>query len=308
MNASGAGTTASVTVAVTLPGSPACKLNASPVVVSAGGSVTLIATCAPAATSYAWTNGIIDAASSNGKVTPSKTTVYSVVGSNASGSGAEASAAVYVCDTPPPGNYAGLTLSGTTDNDSLSGGITSDTIDGGPGFDTVIYQCNKDSFTITKTAAGWVISSAAEGIDSLVNVERIKFGDRTLALDITGNAGQAYRIYQAAFNRVPDNGGLKFWISSMDAGATLRDVATGFVGSPEFQSVYGSNPTNEQFVVKLYNNVLHRDPDAGGKAYWLDLMDRGLLGKVDVLMQFSESPENQAGVLNAIINGIDLLN
>jgi hypothetical protein len=70
----------------------------------------------------------------------------------------------------------------------------------------------------------------------------------------------------------------------------------------------GGNPTNEQFVIKLYNNVLHRDPDAGGKAYWLDLMDRGLLDKVGVLMQLSESPENQAGVLNAIMNGIDLLN
>jgi Ca2+-binding RTX toxin-like protein len=201
-----------------------------------------------------------------------------------------------------------LTLSGTSGSDVLGGGIGNDTIDGGPGFDMVIYQCNRNNFVVSKTTSGWIVGSTAEGFDTMANVERIHFGDRTLALDISGNAGQAYRIYQAAFNRVPDNGGLKFWIASMDGGATLRDVATGFVGSPEFQSVYGSNPTNEQFVVKLYNNVLHRDPDAGGKAYWLDLMNRGLLGKVDVLMQFSESPENQAGVLNAIINGIDLLN
>jgi hypothetical protein len=315
--------TGSITVVSNAPGSPhtvnltgvigtltppVCTLNAAPVVVSVGNSATLTATCTPTATSYTWTNSGFASTAGNGTVSPTRPTLYTVTGSNAAGGGNPASAAVYVCNTPPTENYTGLTLTGTGANEQLRSGIAADTIDGGPGFDSVIYQCNKDSFTMTRTASGWTVSSAAEGIDTLSNVERIQFGDRTLALDISGIAGQAYRIYQAAFNRVPDNGGLKFWIASMDGGATLRDVAIGFVGSPEFQSVYGSNPTNEQFVIKLYNNVLHRDPDAGGKAYWLDLMDRGLLDKVGVLMQFSESPENQAGVLNAIINGIDLLN
>jgi hypothetical protein len=288
---------------------PVCTLAASPVVISAGGSSALTASCTPAATSYTWTNSGFSSTQTSGVVSPTSPAQYTVVGSNAAGSSAPASAGVYVCNTSPSQNYAGLTLSGTGGRDVLAGGIGSDTIDGGPGFDTVIYQCNRNSFTVTKTTAGWIVSSAAEGfLDTLTNVERITFGDRTLALDISGNAGQAYRIYQAAFNRVPDNGGLKFWIGSMDGGSSLRDVAAGFVGSPEFVGLYGSNPTHEQFVIKLYNNVLHRDPDAGGMAYWLDLMDRGLLDKVGVLMQFSESPENQAGVLNAIINGIDLLN
>ena len=287
---------------------PQCALAVAPPVVAAGSKISLTASCFPAATSYVWFNNEFATADRFATDSPTETKLYSIVGVNAAGTSAPASAAVYVCNTPPAENYGSLTLSGNSTNEQFRSGIGSDTIDGGPGFDTVIYQCNRDAFTVTKTTNGWTVSSKAEGIDTLTNVERITFGDRTLALDISGNAGQAYRIYQAAFNRVPDNGGLKFWIGSMDGGASLKDVATGFVGSPEFQTVYGSNPTNEQFVVKLYNNVLHRDPDAGGKAYWLDLMDRGLLDKVGVLMQFSESPENQAGVLNAIINGIDLLN
>jgi hypothetical protein len=299
---------------------PACTLSATPVVVSAGSSSTLTATCSPAATSYSWTGGnvMLDTSTSTEScegvttatctVTPRKPTPYTVTGINAAGTGNSASAAVYVCNTPPSADYPPLPVIGTLANDQLRSGIEADTIDGGPGFDTVIYQCNKSSFTITKTTAGWIVSSQAEGIDTLTNVERIQFGDRTLALDISGNAGQAYRLYQAAFNRVPDNGGLKYWISTMDGGATLLQVAAGFMESAEYKALYGANPTNEDFVTKLYTNILHRAPDAGGYAYWVNALNTMLITQAQALVFLSESTENQAGVINAIINGIDLLN
>ena len=287
---------------------PACTLTASPAVVAAGATSTLKASCNPAATSYAWSNSVFAPTADGGTVLPSAPTMYTVVGSNAAGGGAPASTAVYVCNTPPSQTYRGLTLTGSAGREQFASGISNDTIDGAAGVDTVIYQCNRSSFTLTKTATGWTVSSAAEGLDNLTNVERIKFGDETLALDITGNAGQAYRIYQAAFNRVPDNGGLKFWISAMDGGASLQDVAAGFMGSAEFKALYGANPTNEEFVNKLYANILHRAPDPGGYAYWVEALNSKLITQVQALVFLSESTENQAGVLNAIINGIDLLN
>jgi hypothetical protein len=287
---------------------PACTLAASPAVVAAGGTSTLKATCNPPATSFAWGNSTFASTADSGTVSPTKPTLYTVVGSNVAGSGAAASTAVYVCNTAPTANYPGITFSGTGANDKISSGIASDTIDGGPGFDTVVYNCNKDAFTLTKTTSGWTVSSKAEGFDTLANVERIQFGDRTLALDISGNAGQAYRIYQAAFDRVPDNGGLKYWIGRMDAGTSLERVAAEFIGSPEFKALYGTNPTNAAFLTKLYNNVLHRQPDQGGYDWWLGELNAGRHTMTSSLMGFSESPENQAGVLNAIINGIDLLN
>jgi hypothetical protein len=215
---------------------------------------------------------------------------------------------VYVCNTPPSQNYPGLVLTGSSASEQFASGIESDTIDGGPGFDTVIYQCNKDSFTLTKTTTGWMVSSAAEGIDTLTNVERIVFGDATLALDITGNAGQAYRLYGAAFGRAPDNAGLKYWIAQMDAGMSQQEVAARFADSDEFRALYGVNPTNAEFLTWLYTNVLHRAPDPGGFDWWLGELNAGRYNKISALANFSESPEHQAGVLNAIINGIDLLN
>ena len=70
-----------------------------------------------------------------------------------------------------------------------------------------------------------------------------------------GNAGVSYRIYQAAFARTPDNDGLKYWIDQVDTGTTLVDVARGFIDSQEFQSVYGTDPSNDDFVAALYRNV-----------------------------------------------------
>jgi hypothetical protein len=309
INASGPGTPASAAVTVTaVPVVPQCVLAATPPVISLGSGTIVVATCVPAATSYIWFNNGIETSFRGLTDSPSRTTMYTVVGVNAAGRSTPATAAVYVCDTQPAENYTGLTLSGTSANEQFRSGIASDTIDGGPGFDSVIYQCNRDAFTVTKTTNGWTVSSKAEGIDTLSNVERIKFGNETLALDISGVAGQAYRIYQAAFNRVPDNGGLKYWISQMDAGMSQLEVAARFVDSDEFRALYGINPTNAEFLTRLYSNVLHRAPDTGGYAWWLVELDAGRYNKVTALAGFSESPENQAGVLNAIINGIDLLN
>lgn len=133
---------------------------------------------------------------------------------------------------------------------------------------------------------------------------RLRFDDCTLALDIEGNAGKAYRLYQAAFNRVPDIAGLSFWISVLDNGTSLEAVAAGFAESREFRAVYGSATDNESIVRRFYQNVLHREPDAGGLAFWTDALNRNLASMPAVLTQISESPEGQLGVMNAIANGI----
>ena len=43
---------------------------------------------------------------------------------------------------------------------------------------------------------------------------------------------------------------------------TLKQAAAAFIGSEEFQHLYGTNVSTDEFVTLLYRNVLHRDPDA----------------------------------------------
>jgi hypothetical protein len=89
----------------------------------------------------------------------------------------------------------------------------------------------------------------------------------------------------------------------MDTGLTLQNVATGFIGSAEFQGLYGANPTDAAFVNLLYQNVLNREPDTGGEAYWLDELGRGMTREM-ALIGFSESTENQVAVIGVIQDGI----
>lgn len=209
-------------------------------------------------------------------------------------------------------NYAGTTsynfttlqnLTGTNASESFSSRPGNDIIDGGAGTDVAIFTGNRADYTQTKTTTGWTISSSVDGVDTIQNVERIKFADATVALDTEGVGGQAYRIYQAAFNRTPDLGGLGFWISVMDGGASLKGVAGGFVESAEFKAVYGASPTNAEIVTRLYDNVLHRPGETGGYNFWLGILDRHDGTVAEVLAAFSESAENQAGVIGVIGNG-----
>ena len=139
----------------------------------------------------------------------------------------------------------------------------------------------------------------------LANVERLHFANADVALDIGGHAGQAYRLYQAAFDRAPDLTGLGFWINSRDAGESMESIANYFLTSEEGKALYGAAPSNAQALGHFYENTLHREPDAGGFAFWLDILDRNALSQAEVLAEFSESAENQAQVIGAIENGMN---
>ena len=192
---------------------------------------------------------------------------------------------------------------GNSINNVLTGGAGDDTIDGGAGTDTAVFSVARATSTITKSGTGWTVSSTADGSDTLANVERLQFTDATVALDISGIGGQAYRIYQAAFNRAPDAGGLGFWISAMDKGYSLKSVAEGFVASGEFKTLYGTSPTNAELISKMYDNVLHRTPDQGGYDFWLGVLNRRDATVAEVLAQFGESAENVAALVGVIGNG-----
>ena len=174
---------------------------------------------------------------------------------------------------------------------------------GSEGLDEVKYAKASTEFTLRKSAGGSLATDGHGISDALVNVERVVFSDRTIGLDVDGNAGQAYRLYQAAFDRQPDLPGLGFWIASLDSGVALRDVASSFLGSPEYARLYGTGQTNQQFVTELYHNILHRDPKQAGLDFWVNALDNGAM-RAQLLVDFSESPENMAQVIGTIEQGI----
>jgi hypothetical protein len=203
---------------------------------------------------------------------------------------------------------AGDTINLGAGNDTiLERGGTLTTVDGGPGVDTFV---GGGMYMLHTPGAGvGTINVWNEGGYGahLVNVERVVMGTEGTAYDTDGAAGQAYRLYRAAFDRVPDNFGIGFWISRLDKGVSLTDVANAFVASDEFLAKYGSFSSNAGLVHQFYLNILHREPDATGQAFWRDVLDRHLATVADVLVKFSESPENVAALIGTMENGISYL-
>ncbi len=101
---------------------------------------------------------------------------------------------------------------------------------------------------------------------------------------------QVYRLYCAAYLRYPDDDGFSYWSATVARGTSLEAIADLVAGSPEFLGRYGST-TNDEFVALLYRNVLARDPDDDGRAYWVAALDAGRLSRGQALFWFSESAE-----------------
>ena len=181
-------------------------------------------------------------------------------------------------------------------------------IDGDDGIDTVIVDGNgvDARFKIDGLGKAMMSLDDFQTVVHLNNVERIAFNDGVLGADLEGNAGQAFRLYQASFNREPDEAGLEFWVDVLDSGMlTLVEVADHFLNSDEFGKTYGKKNelSDEAYLDLLYENVLDRKPDAAGYKFWSDQQDKDL-SREDMLVYFSESAENKAQVAPLIDDGI----
>lgn len=161
-------------------------------------------------------------------------------------------------------------------------------------------------FTIVPRDGTVTLTSRLDGADvrTYENAQLLAFVDGRVSFDGGGIAGQVYRLYQAAFNRVPDGGGLGFWIDAAERGATLPEMADAFIASAEFQRTYGPGLSAEAFVRLLYRNTLHREGDSGGIAWWTAGVTGGT-SRAAVLAGFAESAENRNNVAAAIAAGIE---
>lgn len=97
------------------------------------------------------------------------------------------------------------------------------------------------------------------------------------------------RLYLAFFLRESDAGGLAYWASQTQSGMEIEAISDFFATSEEFGVRYGEL-TDREFIARVYLNVLGRQPDEGGYAYWVSQM-RGGLTRGELMVGFSDSAE-----------------
>ena len=158
-----------------------------------------------------------------------------------------------------------------------------------------------------KIEESWILSTLGSFGQEITGFKRLQLSNKNYALDIDGVGGQAYRMYKAAFNRIPDEEGLGYWISQMDDGLTIEETAAKFIDSAEFKQQYGINLSNLEFVKKSYENILGREPDASGLDWWLGQLNSGIKNRAKVLADFSEALENKVGVSSLVSSGIGFI-
>ena len=138
---------------------------------------------------------------------------------------------------------------------------------------------------------------------------------RTLAEDAEQTDGPAYRLYTAYFSRIPDAGGLCFWTNALRSGWSLLDVSEFFVQSQEFEDTYGGfdlkgdedSTDAAEFVALVYRNVLEREPDETGAAFWTRQLQTERYSPAEMLIGFSESQEFKNRMSSKVGTGIAYL-
>ena len=83
------------------------------------------------------------------------------------------------------------------------------------------------------------------------------------------------QLYIATFDRVPDSAGMDCWL---DSGMSLEEIARSFFDQEETKKLY-SDMNDEEFISRIYENVLERKADSVGLSYWKEQLDSGAVDR-----------------------------
>lgn len=127
--------------------------------------------------------------------------------------------------------------------------------------------------------------------DAIFNAKETQIEAQKLA-----DVGEVALLYEAALDRIPDIEGFNFWIDVFEGGQSFKQLAEDFLDNPEFADKFGDIDTLSaaEFVDRLYQNVLGREADEGGSAFWTDQIEEKGKDFADILLAFANSDENVA--------------
>lgn len=149
------------------------------------------------------------------------------------------------------------------------------------------------------------VVNGTAGRDRLTGVEQVQFRDGMVSLELDDAISQAWRLYEAGLDRMPDQGGLKFYADRLSAGVTAATIAREMLASPEATALYRSANDNGSFAAAVYQHVLDRAPDPIGLSYWTGRLDAGL-SREDLLVAFAEAPEFKLKIVDQYPQGLKI--
>jgi serralysin len=179
-----------------------------------------------------------------------------------------------------------------------------DLVTGLSGINTVVYTGLLSQYSIGNNGQIQVQDSVAgrDGIDTLVNIERIKFSDRSVAFDlnpsftadVTGNAGVVAKILGAVFGA-----------DSIAAHPDFVGIGLGFADAAmsypnlmllALNAKLGTGFTNEQEIQLLYTNLFAHAASATDIAFWNGTISSGQYTQATLAEMAADTATNAANI------------
>lgn len=174
----------------------------------------------------------------------------------------------------------------------LQGGGGNDTLDGGGGIDIAVYAGARSGFTVAAGTGGFTVTdrSGSQGTDSLAGMERIRFGDSALALDLGGNAGTVARTLGAVFGKdaVKESLYVAVGLSYADLGLSASQLMQFAI---DVRLAAGA-ASHEAVVDLLYTNVIGHVPTAAEAAPYVSMLQSGAATAASLGVMASETGYN----------------
>lgn len=82
-------------------------------------------------------------------------------------------------------------------------------------------------------------------------------------------------LFQDYLNRSAERAGRDSFVSDLSRGATMNQIRASILGSQEYSVRFGRG-TVDGYITALYQEVLNRQPDAQGRAFWSGELARGV--------------------------------
>jgi hypothetical protein len=201
---------------------------------------------------------------------------------------------------------------GNAGSDTFRGNGGDDRIEGGTGIDTALYSGNRANFVTAKTSSGFSVNdnSGTEGRDFLVGVERLRFSDRNVALDLDSAAGSTVKLLGTvigaqAMTNLPLVGAV---LSLFDSGFTVGQLSDAVVANGIMRNLIGS-ASNQAFVEHVYKNIVGAPPSPETSFALTQLLEARVFTMGEFLTRAAELPitASTIGLTGLTQTGLDFI-
>ena len=158
-------------------------------------------------------------------------------------------------------------------NDTIKGGAGNDTIDGGQGYDLSLYKNVSNKYKLLPTQTGWSVSDSlgVDGTDTVTNIEKLQFTDRSVIIESQSHGSYAdlptelYQFFITAFDAAPGVTYMDQLAEAYRYGLSVKQIVDIFTNKTQFTDVYSPTLSHTDMATQLVTNIVKNSATSTAK-------------------------------------------